>query len=68
MLILTRMRGEVVMIGDDISVVVLGIQGSMFRLGFAAPDGVPVHREEVYIRILREQEERAEALLQGDAD
>lgn len=51
MLILTRRVGETVMIGHDISVVVLGVKGNQVRLGVKAPPAVPVHREEIYERI-----------------
>ena len=51
MLILSRRPGESVMIGDDVTVTVLAIKGNQVRLGFAAPQDVAVHREEVYERI-----------------
>lgn len=57
MLILTRRIGETVMIGDQISVVVLGVQGSQVRLGVTAPRAVEVHREEIFNRILAEKKE-----------
>jgi carbon storage regulator len=60
MLILTRRVGESVMIGDDITVMVLGVKGSQVRLGVAAPLAVSVHREEVYERIQRERVSRGE--------
>ena len=53
MLILTRRVGESVMIGDEVTVTVLGVKGSHARRGFAAPKEVPVHREEIYKRIHR---------------
>jgi carbon storage regulator len=53
MLILTRKAGESIRIGDDVSVTVLGVQGGQIRLGINAPLEVPVHREEIYQRILR---------------
>jgi carbon storage regulator len=62
MLILTRRAGEVIMVGDEISVTVLGVKGNQVRLGINAPANVAVHREEIYARI---QVERAEALEQG---
>lgn len=65
MLILTRNVGERVIIGDDISVTIVGvnhqfIKGHYFtqvRMGFVAPDGVSIHREEIYRRIQNEQKE-----------
>ena len=54
MLILTRRLGESVMIGDEVTVTVLGVRGNQVRLGFSAPSAVPVHREEVYQRIRAE--------------
>jgi carbon storage regulator len=54
MLILTRRIGEVIKIGDSVTVVVLGVDGNHARLGIKAPKQVAVHREEVYKRI-REQ-------------
>ena len=55
MLILTRRVGESLMIGDDVSLTVLGIKGRQIRLGINAPMDVPVHREEVYERIKAEK-------------
>lgn len=56
MLILTRRVGETVMIGDDITVTVLGVKGNQVRVGVNAPKEVPVHREEIYERIRHETE------------
>lgn len=54
MLILTRRVGETLMIGDDVSVTVLGVKGNQVRIGVNAPRDVGVHREEIYDRIQNE--------------
>jgi carbon storage regulator len=56
MLILTRRVGETVMIGNDVTVTVLGVKGNQVRVGVNAPKEVAVHREEIYERIKREEE------------
>lgn len=55
MLILTRRVGETLMVGDDVSVTVLGVKGNQVRIGVNAPKDVAVHREEIYQRIQKEK-------------
>ncbi|MDP9009880.1 MAG: carbon storage regulator CsrA [Pseudomonadota bacterium] len=57
MLILTRRVGETVMIGNEVTVTVLGVKGNQVRIGVNAPKDVAVHREEIYERIKREQDQ-----------
>jgi carbon storage regulator len=60
MLILTRTLGTKIIIGDTISVTVLGIKGCQVRLGIDAPAHVPVHREEIYQKIEMEKQQKEE--------
>jgi carbon storage regulator len=65
MLILTRRPGERVVIGDEILVTVMGVSGHTVRLGIAAPEGVPIYREEIWLAV--KEENRAAAAASADA-
>ena len=68
MLILTRRVGETLMVGDDVTVTVLGVKGNQVRIGVNAPKEVSVHREEIYLRIQEEKAGGVQEEKTGDAD
>ena len=55
MLILTRRMNETLMVGDDVRVTVLGINGNQVRIGVKAPRHIPVHRKEIYDKIKKQE-------------
>ena len=68
MLILTRRVGETVMIGEDVTVTVLGVKGNQVRIGVNAPREVAVHREEIFERIKREEAGDEGQVGEGEGD
>lgn len=60
MLVLTRRIGEALMVGHEITVMILRVQGNQVKLGVTAPKDVPVHREEIYPLVNRERTQRDE--------
>jgi len=62
MLALTRKKGESIVVGDSIEVVVLGITGEQVRLGIIAPKNITVHRKEVYEQIQVENKQAQQSI------
>jgi carbon storage regulator len=62
MLILTRRVGEAVVIGEEVTVTVLGVKGNQVRIGVNAPKSVTVHRDEIYERIKNERDAERSAV------
>lgn len=60
MLVLSRHRDESIMIGDDVVVTIVDIRGDKVRLGIDAPTSIPVHRQEVYEAIQRENQQASQ--------
>ena len=54
MLALTRKKGESIMVGNDVELIVLGVQGDQVKLGFVAPKNIAIHRKEIYQQIQAE--------------
>jgi len=68
MLVLSRHRDESIMIGDDVVVTIVDIRGDKVRLGIDAPQAIPVHRQEVYDAIQRENQKAAQLNPAGTQD
>jgi|TARA_B100001971_G_C18015676_1_gene444696 carbon storage regulator len=74
MLVLSRHRDEAIMIGDDVVITIVDIRGDKVRLGIDAPQAIPVHRQEVYDAIQRENQKAAQSRpgdssrLEGEVD
>ncbi|GHU51492.1 hypothetical protein AGMMS49975_05060 [Clostridia bacterium] len=63
MLALTRKKGESIMVGDDVEIVVLDWRGEQIKLGIIAPKSIPIHRKEIYEQI---HAENKKAMISGD--
>jgi carbon storage regulator len=63
MLVLSRKINESIMIGDDVELVVIGVEGDTVRLGIKAPKQVDIYRKEVYLAIKRTNEEAVQSVV-----
>jgi carbon storage regulator len=61
MLVLTRKLNESIIIGDDVKITIVEVKGEQVKLGISAPKRIPVHREEVYLEIQKENQKAVEA-------
>ncbi len=68
MLILTRKPTEVIMIGDDVKIMILGVNNGQVRIGIEAPKNIEVHRQEIYDKILRQRLEELESQIENVND
>ncbi len=66
MLVLTRRKGESIILGDDVEVKILELHGSQVKIGVQAPQSLSVHRKEVYLAIQRENKAAAESAERGE--
>lgn len=62
MLALTRKKGESIIVGDNVEVIVLGVQNEQVKLGISAPKNVSIHRKEIYVQIQNENKKAAEVV------
>lgn len=67
MLILTRNVSESIRIGDDVTITLIGVRGKQARFGIDAPRGIPVHREEIYVKLQQKKAEKPSELENADS-
>ncbi len=67
MLVLTRKKGEAIVLNDDIEITILGIDGDQIKLGINAPKNVDIYRKEVYLSIQEENKKAAKQSVSLDA-